>query len=201
MPDVQLAEGGHLVLPLEIHGYTRSITLQRQGDVLRARGFTHCGFVRDQDEHARNTPVVDPLDGRLQIRFEDGHPVATERLEEALHRPRHEVATGVTVGSDVRFGSLQLFAATTPPSFCRLAVDRSKDTGITRIAKGADAPAILGKVSLACPTHRQTRHGDNPADRLREFAVRAFGDRRPGAGARLAVGGHGPGLGPRCARR
>ncbi|SCF95670.1 methyltransferase, FxLD system [Streptomyces sp. Ncost-T10-10d] len=183
----QLTEGGHLVVPLDIHGYTRSITFQRQGDVLRARGFTHCGFVRDQGKHARNTPIVDLLDGQLQIRFEDGRPVATEGLEEALCGPRHEVATGVTVGSGVYFGSLQLFAATTLPSFCRLAVDRGKDTGITQIAKGADAPAILGEASLAYLTHVQTRHGDNPADRLWEFTVHAFGDQGPVLASQVAA--------------
>ncbi|MFD4764175.1 methyltransferase, FxLD system [Streptomyces sp. NPDC058439] len=182
----QLAEGGHLVLPLEIHGYTRSITFQRQGDVLRARGFTHCGFVRDQGGHARTTPFVDLLDGQLQIRFEDGYPVPTEGLEEALRGPRHEVATGVTVGSGVYFGSLQLFAATTLPSFCRLAVDRDKDTGIARIAKGADAPAILGNASLAYFTHIATRQGDTPAGRLWEFVVHAFGDQGPALATQLA---------------
>ncbi|WP_406499859.1 methyltransferase, FxLD system [Streptomyces sp. NBC_00846] len=182
----QLAEGGHLVLPLEIHGYTRAITFQRQGDVLRARGFTHCGFVRDQGGHARTTPVVDLLDGQLQIRFEDGPLVPTEGLEEALRGRRHEVATGVTVGSGVYFGSLQLFAATTLPFFCRLAFDRDKDTGITRIAKGADAPAILGNASLAYFTHVQTRQGDTPAERLWEFVVHAFGDQGPLLAAQLA---------------
>lgn len=144
---------------------------------------------------------LDGRDERLVLGDRPDQPGIMSAGIKALEMSGRRINGIAPVGSGVRFGSLQLFAATTPPSFCRLAVDRSKDTGITRIAKGADAPAILGKVSLACPTHLQTRHGDNPADRLREFAVHAFGDRRPGAGARLAVGGHGPGLGPRCARR
>ncbi|NUK23918.1 methyltransferase, FxLD system [Streptomyces lunaelactis] len=183
----QLAEGGHLVLPLELHGYTRAITLQRQDDVLHARGFTHCGFVRDLGEHARTTPVLDLLDGELQLRFEDGQPCPTEGLEAALRGPRHEAATGVTMGSGVYFGSLQLYAATTLPNFCRLAVDPDRDTGITQGAKGADAPAILGDGSLAYLTHLQTRHGDTPAELLWEFTVHAFGEQGPVLAAQLAA--------------
>ena len=85
-----------------------------------------------------------------------------EGLEEALRGPRHEVATGVTMGSGFYFGSLQLYAATTMRRFCRLASKRDKGTGVTQIAKDADAPAILGDASLAYLIHVQTRHGDTP---------------------------------------
>ncbi|WP_326593401.1 hypothetical protein [Streptomyces sp. NBC_01294] len=74
----QLAEGGRLVLPLEIGGYTRAVAFERRGDVLHARKFTHCGFVPAQGEHARTTPVVDLLGGELQVRFDDGDPRAVE---------------------------------------------------------------------------------------------------------------------------
>lgn len=113
----QLTEGGRLVLPLEIGGYTRAVAFERRGDVLHARKFTHCGFVPAQGEHARTTPVVDLLGGELQVRFDDGDPGAVEGLEEALRGPRHEVATGVTMSGGFSFGSLQLYAATTLPGF------------------------------------------------------------------------------------
>ena len=175
----QLAEGARLVLPLEIHGYTRAVTFQRSGDVLHAQGFTHCGFVLAQGEHARTAPVEDLLDGELQIRFGDGDPASVEGLEEALRGPRHEVATGVTMGSGFYFGSLQLYAATTLRGFCRLAAYRDKGTGVTQIAKGADAPAILGDASLAHLIHVQTRHGDAPEEKEWEWVVHAFGDQGP----------------------
>ncbi|MFF6786860.1 methyltransferase, FxLD system [Streptomyces sp. NPDC012510] len=173
----QLAEGGRLVLPLEIHGYTRAITFERRGDVLHARKFTHCGFVRAQGEHARSTPVLDLLGGELQLRFEDGDAAPTEGVEEALRGQRHEVATGVTMGSGFYFGSLQLYAATTVPGFCRLAVLQEPRAGVTQIAKGRDAPAILGDASLAYLTHVQTRHGDSPAEKEWEWVVHGFGER------------------------
>ncbi|MFG2483393.1 methyltransferase, FxLD system [Streptomyces virginiae] len=175
----QLADGGRLVLPLEIGGYTRAISLERRGDVLHARKFTHCGFVPAQGTHARTTPAVSLLDGELTIRFEEGEPLGVEGLEEALRGPRHEAGTGVTMGSNFYFGSLQLYAATTLPGFCRLAAYAEKGTGVTQIAKGSDAPAITGDASLAYLVHVQTRHGDDPAEREWEWFVHAFGSLGP----------------------
>ncbi|MFF1602436.1 methyltransferase, FxLD system [Streptomyces mirabilis] len=183
----QLAEGGRLVLPLEMHGYTRAIAFQRRGDVLHARKFTHCGFIRAQGEHARTTPVVDLLNGELRIRFEDNALASTEGLEESLRGPRHEVATGVTMGPGFYFGSLQLYAATTLPSFCRLAAYRDKGTGVTEIAQNGDAPTILGDASLAYLIHIQTRHGDSPAEKEWEFLVHAFGEQGPQLAEQLAA--------------
>ncbi|MEU8625057.1 methyltransferase, FxLD system [Streptomyces sp. NPDC048669] len=183
----QLAEGGRLVLPLEIGGYTRAITFQRQGDVLVAERFTHCGFVPAQGAHARTTPVADLLDGTVQIRFEDGRPQSIDGLEEALRGPRHDLATGVTMGPNFYFGSLQLYASTTLlPGFCRLAVAEGKDAATVRVASGSDAPALLDEGSLAYLKHVRTRHSDTPAECEWEWVVHAFGDRGPALAERLA---------------
>lgn len=183
----QLAEGGRLVLPLEIGGYTRAIAFRRAGDVLHAEKFTHCGFVRAQGEHARTVPVVDLLGGELRLRFEHGEPAPTDGLEEALRGPRHEVATGVTMGSGFYFGSLQLYAATTLPGFCRLSAHREKGTGVTLIAKDRDAPALLGDASLACLVHVQIRDGDSPDGKEWEWVVHAFGAQGPQLAEELAA--------------
>ncbi|MFF6772719.1 methyltransferase, FxLD system [Streptomyces sp. NPDC012637] len=172
----QLAEGGRLALPLEIGGYTRAVTFERRGQVLEARHFTYCGFVRDQGQQARTIPVTGLLDGELTLRFEHGTAAETAglRLEEALRGPRHEITTGVTMGTGAYFGSLQLYAATTLPDFCRLAAHR--DTGVTAIAKDRDAPAVVADASLAYLTHVQTRHGELPEDKEWEWVVHAFGE-------------------------
>jgi protein-L-isoaspartate(D-aspartate) O-methyltransferase len=180
----QLAEGGHLVLPLEIGGCTRAIAFERRGQVLHARRFTYCGFVRDQGQQARTVPVTGLLDGELTLRF-DNAATPTEGLEEALRRPRHEVSTGVTMGAGAYFGSLQLYAATTLPPFCRLAAHQ--DTGVTGIAKDRDAPAIVGEASLAYLTHVQTRHGEHPEDKEWEWVVHAFGEQGPELAEQLAA--------------
>ncbi|MFF2965064.1 methyltransferase, FxLD system [Streptomyces sp. NPDC057963] len=183
----QLAERGRLVLPLEVGGYPRAITFRRAGDVLHAERFTHCGFIRAQGEHARAVPAVDLLGGELRLRFEDGAPAPTEGLEEALRGPRHEVATGVRMGSGFYFGSLQLYAATTLPGFCRLSSHREEGTGVTLIAEDCDAPSILGDASLAYLVHVQTRHGDSPADKEWEWTVHAFGEQGPQLAEQLAA--------------
>ncbi|MFG2933291.1 methyltransferase, FxLD system [Streptomyces achromogenes] len=181
----QLAEGGRLVLPLELGGYTRAIALERRGEVLRARHFTHCGFVPDQGQQARAIPAVCLLGGELTLRFEHGSPADTIGLEEALRGPRHEVATGITMGAGVYFGSLQLYAATTLPGFCRL--HAHQDGGVTAIAKDHDAPAITGDASLAYLTYVQTRHGEHPEDKEWEWVVHAFGEQGPQLAEQLAA--------------
>ncbi|MEU0665346.1 methyltransferase, FxLD system [Streptomyces lavendulocolor] len=182
----QLAEGGRLVLPLELGGYTRAITFQRAGDVLVAEKFTHCGFVPAQGAHARAAAVADLLDGQLQLRFEDGPAGSVEGLEEALRRRRHEIATGVTMGPGFYFGSLQLYAATTLPGFCRLAVAADQESSVVEIATGSDAPAVLSGASLAYLTYVQTRHSEIREEREWEWYVHAFGDQGPALGEKLA---------------
>lgn len=126
----QLAEGGRLVLPLEVGGYTRAVTFERRGHVLHARHFTCCGFVHDQGQQARAVPFASLLDGALTLRFEHGAALATAGLEKALRGPRHEAATGVIMGAtNPYFGSLQLYAATTLPGFCRLAAHQGPGGG------------------------------------------------------------------------
>ncbi|MFD7486982.1 hypothetical protein [Streptomyces mirabilis] len=93
----------------------------------------------------------------------------------------------MTIGPGFYFGSLQLYAATTLPSFCRLAAYKDKGTDVTGIAQDSDAPAILGDGSLAYLIHVQTRHGDSPAEKEWEFFVHAFGDQGPQLAEQLAA--------------
>ncbi|EST36580.1 hypothetical protein M878_01450 [Streptomyces roseochromogenus subsp. oscitans DS 12.976] len=69
---------------MEIGGHTRAIAFERGGDALHAQKFTHCGFVRDQGQDVRTTPVLDLLGGELQLRFDNGDAARTEGLEEAF---------------------------------------------------------------------------------------------------------------------
>ncbi|GHA71631.1 MULTISPECIES: methyltransferase, FxLD system [Streptomyces] len=183
----QLAEGGRLVLPLEMGGYSRAVTFERRGQVLHARHFTYCGFVRDQGQQARGIPVVSLLGGGLTLRFEHGTAADTAGLEEALRGPRHELTTGVTMGANSYFGSLQLYAATTLPAFCRLAAHQDPAEGVTVIARDRDAPAIVGDASLAYVTHVRTKNGDRPEDKQWEWVVHAFGEQGSELAEQLAA--------------
>ncbi|MFI8770422.1 hypothetical protein ACIGN6_36755 [Streptomyces sp. NPDC053792] len=98
----QLAEGGRLVLPLEVGDYTRAVAFERRGQVLHARHFTHCGFVRDQGQQARSFPIT----GLSTVSFRPAsRTVPTPGLEEALrgaaaqrpHRRHHGSMCGQSV--------------------------------------------------------------------------------------------------------
>lgn len=177
----QLAPDGILVVPLELHGYTRAVALRREGDLLRATAWTFCGFIRDAGALRRTVPET-VLAGGLRLRFWDGEPGDTTGLDEALRGPRHDVTTGVTMGANEFFGSLQLYAATTLSGFCRLVALDDPQDGCTGITKGQDVPAIIGHASLAYLTYVQTRDGDRPEDKEWEWVVHSFGEH----GQRLA---------------
>ena len=184
----QLAEGRYLVLPLELHGYTRAIALQRRGNVLEAGpgDWTFCGFIRDRGSAARTTPTVD-LPGGLQLRFEDGIPADTVGLEQALQGPRYELATGVNVAGNESFETLQLLLATTLEGFCRLALDHERDGGLAAVPDSTAAAAILGEGSMAYLTYVKVRDGDTPAERRSEFVVHAVGPTREGLAEQMAA--------------
>ncbi|MEU5612884.1 methyltransferase, FxLD system [Streptomyces sparsogenes] len=166
----QLAEGARLVVPLEMGGYTRSLTLVRRGDVLYCEHWTYCGFVRDRGAAARATPAVPLADGEVTVRWEDGEPGDTSGLEKALRGARRELTTGLVVRGIFNFETLQIYAATTLPGFCRLATP----AGSALVAQ-QDAAAMLSDGSLAYLTHRKVKDAPDPSDRLTEFFIHAYG--------------------------
>jgi protein-L-isoaspartate(D-aspartate) O-methyltransferase len=185
----QLAEGRFLVLPLEIQGYTRAIALRRSGRVLEAgpADWTYCGFVRDRGSASRTTPTA-ALPGGLTIRFEDGAPADTSGLDKALHGPRCEAATGVTVAGGESFETLQLLLATTLEGFCRLAVNREQDGGLAAVPSGSDAAAaVLSQDTLAYLTYVTVTEGETEAERRSEFMVHSVGPDREALAEQVAA--------------
>ncbi|MEU6275741.1 methyltransferase, FxLD system [Streptomyces populi] len=165
----QLAEGARLVVPLEMGGYTRCLTLVRRGDVLHCEHWTYCGFVRDRGAAARIAPAVPLADGGVTVRWEDGAPGDTAGLDEALRGPRHERSTGLVVEGIFNFETLQVYAATTLPGFCRLTAPKDS----TLVAR-QDAAAILANGSLAYLTYRKVKDAPEPTGRT-EFFIHAYG--------------------------
>ncbi|MET7642471.1 methyltransferase, FxLD system [Streptomyces sp. NPDC005426] len=177
----QLAEGARLVVPLAMGGYTRSLTLVRRGNVLHGEHWTYCGFVRDRGAAARTAPAVPLADGQVTVRWEDGTPGDTAGLDEALRGPRHERSTGLVVRGSFNFETLQIYAATTLPGFCRL----SAPTGSTLVAQ-QDAAAILADGSLAYLTYRKVKDASEPGDSLTEFFIHAYGPAAEEVAKRIA---------------
>ncbi|MEW1751908.1 NUDIX domain-containing protein [Streptomyces angustmyceticus] len=124
--------------------------------------------------------AVRELVGELRLRHEDGTPPDPAGLEEALRGPRHELPTGVTVVGRESFDTLQLYAATTLPGFCRLAGARG--TAPAALPRGVDAAATVADGSLAYLTHVLVKDGEAAEERRSEFIVHAVGP----AGAALA---------------
>ncbi|MEU9416021.1 methyltransferase, FxLD system [Streptomyces sp. NPDC048272] len=166
----QLAQGGRLVVPLEIGGYTRSLTLERRGDVLHCEHWTHCGFVRDRGAAGRPTPRIALAEGEVTVRWEDGEPGDADGLDEALRGPRHERPTGVVVAGNFNFETLQIYAATVLSGFCRLSARKGSEL-VTR----QDAAAIVAGRSLAYLTYRTVKDAATAADRRSEFFIHAYG--------------------------
>lgn len=177
----QLAEGGRLVVPLDVGGYTRSITLVRRGDVLHAEHWTYCGFVRDRGGAARTVPTTSLAGGEVTVRWELGTAGDTTGLEEALRGERYELSTGLVVAGQFNFETLQLFAATTLGGFCRLSVPEKSELVAQR-----DAAAIVADGSLAYLTHIQVSEGPDTADRRAEFFIHAYGTAGPELAGRFA---------------
>ncbi|MFD6334841.1 methyltransferase, FxLD system [Streptomyces niveus] len=166
----QLAEGARLVVPLEMGGYTRSLTLVRRGDVLHCEHWTYCGFVRDRGAAARTAPAVRLADGTVTVRWKDGTSGDTAGLDEALRGPRHERSTGLVVRGSFNFETLQVYAATTLAGFCRLSAPKG-----STLVERHDAAAILADGSLAYLTHRKVKDAPEPADCMTEFFIHAYG--------------------------
>ncbi|MFF7186481.1 methyltransferase, FxLD system [Streptomyces sp. NPDC008222] len=177
----QLADGGRLVVPLQMGGYTRSVTLVRRGDILHAEHWTYCGFVRDRGAAARTAPAVSLADGAITVRWEDGTPGGTDGLEDALRAPRHELPTGLVVAARFNFETLQIYAATVLPGFCRLTVP----DGSGLVAQ-QDAAAIVAEGSLAYLTYVTVRDAPELVDRRSEFTVHAYGPTGPDLAERFA---------------
>ncbi|MFJ1954554.1 methyltransferase, FxLD system [Streptomyces microflavus] len=178
----QLAEGGRLVVPLDVGGYTRSITLVRRGDVLHGLHWTYCGFVRDRGGSARTVPTSALAGGEVTVRWELGTACNTSGLEESLRGERYELSTGLVVPGKFNFETLQVLAATTLPGYCRLTVPSGSE-----LVAQEDAAAIVADGSLAYLTHVQISDGPEPADRRSEFRIHAYGPAGPELASRFAA--------------
>ncbi|MFK0154333.1 methyltransferase, FxLD system [Streptomyces sp. NPDC090493] len=178
----QLADGARLVVPLEIGGYSRSITLARHGDTLHAEHWTFCGFVRDRGAAGRAAPAVDLAGGEVTVRWPDGAPGDTTGLEDALHGVRHELATGVVLPGQTSFETLQIYAATTLPGFCRLTVPKA-----SKLVAQQDAAAVIAGGSLAYLTSLQIHKGATPVDSRWEFVIHAYGPAAQAVAERFAA--------------
>ncbi|WP_371589188.1 methyltransferase, FxLD system [Streptomyces virginiae] len=171
----QLSEGGRLVLPLRIGGFTRAIGLRKEAGALASTGISVCGFVPMQgngwwDE----TP--DPIgESGYGVRWEDSAPSPLDGLDRALTTDQVvEVRTGVTVVENESFEHLQLWLATSVSGFCRLTGDR-ENLGPVRLPKSMDAMAMVSAGSLACVVVDRLADDESGSTPTWEFLVQGVG--------------------------
>ncbi|MGA5704336.1 methyltransferase, FxLD system [Peterkaempfera bronchialis] len=167
----QLTAGGRLVVPLRMRGLTRSIAFDRAGDHLTSVSAQVCGFVPMQGAGAhREELLLVTGTGEIGLRFDDGLPADPSRLDNAVRTPRAETWSGVLIGRQEPFDTLQLYLATVLDGFCIMAVDPDLDTGLVAPANRWFCMAAVDGGSFAYVTTRRT------ADEASvEFGVHALG--------------------------
>ncbi|MFF4344931.1 methyltransferase, FxLD system [Kitasatospora sp. NPDC001540] len=175
----QLADGGRLVLPLDLHTFTWSVALRRRGDTLVSTGrWISCGFVPDTT--AGPTPHTRLADDVL-LWHADGPVPATDGLPQALRGTGHERRTGVRVALGEPYDSLHLHLLTAlhGNGGCTLFQDQ-EPSGLTRLPGDRTAPALTADGSLAYLV-------PEPAEDGAELTVHAVGARGPALAGRLAA--------------
>jgi protein-L-isoaspartate(D-aspartate) O-methyltransferase len=172
----QLAEGGRLLVPLQVRGLSRTIAFEKTDDgCLVSRSSKLFGFVPMQGAGAHQSTLLVMRGGEVTLRFDDelpaDVPLDLSVLEGVLDTPRVEVWSGATIGRFEPWATAQMWLATALPGFCRVVVDRERSTGlISPPGRHAAAVAVVSGGSFAYVTTRDT---DNESDV--EFGVHAFG--------------------------
>jgi protein-L-isoaspartate(D-aspartate) O-methyltransferase len=120
----QLTPRGRIVVPLLLHGMTRSLAFDREGDSLVSRSTRLCGFVKMQGigSHADEGLLLN--EGDLTLDADDlGKIPDAATIEALLHSaPRAEHWSGVRVWRWEPWDTLPLWLATRFPGYCQLTV-------------------------------------------------------------------------------
>jgi protein-L-isoaspartate(D-aspartate) O-methyltransferase len=119
----QLAPRGRIVVPLLLHGMTRSIAFDREDDHLVSRSTRLCGFVKMQGagSHAEEALALNGGDLSLEADDVTALPPAAH-IEGLLRGPRAERWSGVRVWRWEPWDTLPLWLATAFPGYCQLTV-------------------------------------------------------------------------------
>lgn len=121
----QLAPGGRLVVPLDLHGVQRAVAFELDGDHWTSRSAQPCGFMRMRGAFAgpeRNYQVGPAV----TLSLPKDRAVDPDALAEALAEPPSIVSTGTTPSIAELFDGLSLWLAVREPRWCAL----SEVTGV-----------------------------------------------------------------------
>ncbi|MEZ0109844.1 protein-L-isoaspartate(D-aspartate) O-methyltransferase [Catenulispora sp. EB89] len=119
----QLTPRGRVVVPLLLHGMTRSVAFDREDDRLVSRSTRLCGFVKMQGAGSHPEDGLLLNDGDLTVAADDLDAIPdAARVEAHLRGPRAERWSGVRVWRWEPWDTLPLWLATEFPGYCQLTV-------------------------------------------------------------------------------
>ncbi|MBV9140676.1 MAG: methyltransferase, FxLD system [Pseudonocardiales bacterium] len=167
----QLAEGGRLLVPLQVRGLSRTIAFEHAEGCLVSRSSRLFGFVPMRGAGVHQDRLLVLRGGEVTVRVDDEFPVDSGVLEGVLDTPRVEVWSGATIGRFEPWATAHLWLATALPGFCRVVVDRTLDTGvISPPGRQSATSAVVAGGSFAYVTTRRTAE-----EMTLEWGVHAFG--------------------------
>ncbi|MFB9961651.1 methyltransferase, FxLD system [Sinosporangium siamense] len=182
----QLAEDGRLVVPLRVQGLTRSIGFEREGRHLIGRDYHTCGFVPMQGTGECRERLLVLHDGegvQVGLRVDDDRQIDAQRLGAALREPASEAWSGMTLEKGMPYDDLDLWLATSLPTFALLATTRrARDSGLVASWSPMGVAAIIEGDSFAYLTYRAT----SPERTAFEFGALGHGPDGVKAADRLA---------------
>ncbi|MGW5677384.1 methyltransferase, FxLD system [Streptomyces sp. NPDC003860] len=182
----QLAEGGRIVVPLRMRGLTRSVAFDRVGDHLVSRDYELCGFVPMQgvgENRMRLSLLHEPAGEEVALKLDDGRQVDAHLLRDALHQPRTEVWTGVTIGGFEPNDNLDLWLATALDDFTLLS---AKPGARTRGIVASVSPIGVATLAVADSFAYRTVRPVDEERTLFEFGVYGHGPHAKAVAERLA---------------
>ncbi|TMR14066.1 methyltransferase, FxLD system [Nonomuraea turkmeniaca] len=169
----QLAEGGSLVAPLRVRGFTRSIGFTKRGDRLVSTSKELAGFVKMQGQGRRPWTSVLLRGGTVRLRFDEERcPTGAATLERAFEAGQAQAWTGVTVRGDESLDTLQMWLATSLNHSCVMSIDKDAE-GVVELLANPLIPSMCNAVvqgdSFAYLTKRDR------GERKVEIGSHAFG--------------------------
>jgi protein-L-isoaspartate(D-aspartate) O-methyltransferase len=167
----QLAQGGLLLVPLQVQGLSRTLAFERGESCLISRSARQFGFVPIQGAGAHQSTLLTLRGGEVTVCVDEEFPVDANALSGVLDMPRVEVWSGATIRRFEPWATTHMWLATALPGFCRVVVDQTLNTGvISPPGQRSSASAVIAGGNLAYVTTRGTAE-----EMIREWGVHAFG--------------------------
>jgi len=167
----ELVEGGRLLVPLQLRGLSRVIAFEKVDDHLVSDSSRTFGFVPMQGAGAHEAMLLVMRDGEVTLRFDEKTEVDLPKLQHLFDTPRIEVWSGAKIGRTEPWDTVHMWLATALPGFCRVVIDKAKNTGlISPPGSHTAASAVVEGDSFAYVTTRATADSSEV-----EFGAHAFG--------------------------